>query len=225
MTVYILDLVLMFFMPPYTVWNWRLALHGATQVEHTKKLFRFRDKADKCIEIVGGGTRDRMHGIKGITQDDTIIRSSHIRNRGSKSRRAQQKAAKSSRSNVSTASTNADTEGSALSYSNLNMSDIESDDSFECEDELIIENDEQIEEEDEESIIVAPHQGQTLENVLEMHDHQLAQFIRTYRIQAWRENIFIIFGTWSVLKACVFPLDRQLPLRGLEWSFMTLSNS
>lgn len=69
---------------------------------------------------------------------------------------------------------------------------------------------------------MAPHQEQTLENVLEMHDLQLAQFIRNYRIQDWRENVFIIFGTWSLFRALALPLDRQLPLRGLEWSFMTL---
>ena len=44
--VYLLDIALMLVLPFYVVWNWRLALNGATQVEHTKKLFRFRDKAD-----------------------------------------------------------------------------------------------------------------------------------------------------------------------------------
>ena len=124
---------------------------------------------------------------------------------------------------MSTLSTSAESSGTGNSYQNLNISDIESDDSFECEDELIIQD--PVEEYDEESIIVAPHQEQTLENVLEMHDQQLAQFIRNYRIQDWRENVFIIFGTWSLFKALALPLDRQLPLRGLEWSFMTLQNN
>lgn len=203
--IYILDLFLMFFTPVYTFWNWRLALHGATQVEHTKKLFRFRDKADKCMEIVGGGTRDRMHGIKGITTDDSIVRAKSLRNRAKGRRNIN---AIKSRANLSTAaSTSAEYSNLNMSDSSLNMSDIESDDSFECEDELII-DDEPVIEEDEESIIVSPQQEQTLENVLEMHDQQLAQFIRTYRIQSWRENVFIIFGTWSLLKAIAFPLDR-----------------
>lgn len=61
---------------------------------------------------------------------------------------------------------------------------------------------------------------QELENILEKHDYQLYQFIKTYRIDSWRENIYIIFGTKSILKALVFPGNRQLPLRGLEWSLI-----
>ena len=68
---------------------------------------------------------------------------------------------------MSALSTSAESSGTGNSYQNLNISDIESDDSFECEDELIMQDPV---EDDEESIIVAPHQEQTLENVLEMHD-------------------------------------------------------
>ena len=155
--VYLLDVVLMLVLPFYAVWNWRLALNGATQVEHTKKLFRFRDKADKCIEIVGGvGTRDRMHGIKGIAQEETVVRSKNLRKRSTvKGRSSVGGVTARSGHNMSALSTAAESSGTGNSYQNLNISDIESDDSFECEDELIIQ--EQFEEYDDESIIVAPH--------------------------------------------------------------------
>ena len=69
----------------------------------------------------------------------------------------------------SSLSTTADSTGVVGNkYHNLNLSDIESDDSFECEDELITQG--QMEEDDDESIIVSANQEQTLENVLEMHD-------------------------------------------------------
>ena len=58
----------------------------------------------------------------------------------------------------------------------------------------------------------------------EYHDAKLAQFIRMYKIDLWRENLFIIFGTWSFFYAILKPSDRLLPLRGLEWSFMNLTN-
>ena len=156
--VYITDILLMIVMPGYTMWNWRLALNGATQVEHTKRLFRFRDRADKCIDVVGG-TRNRMHGIKGITQDDTMNRRSdsliNMRKRNTGKTRRSGGGDKSLASLSTTAgSTSGDASPSTTRYSNLNLSDIESDDSFECEDELILEDDAPEEEIDEESIIV-----------------------------------------------------------------------
>ena len=153
--VYLMDVLLMFILPFYTVWNWRLALNGATQVEHTKKLFRFRDKADKCIELVGGGSRDRLHGIKGITHEETIVRSKHLRKRSSMKARQIQSGGISARSgqNTSALSTSADSSGvTGNSYHGLNLSDVESDDSFECDDDLMVQN--PVEEDDEESIIV-----------------------------------------------------------------------
>ena len=59
-----------------------------------------------------------------------------------------------------------------------------------------------------------------LDSAMEQHYSQLAQFIRTYKIDSWRENIFVIFGTWNVFAAVLLPMERTLPLRGLEWSFI-----
>ena len=56
-----------------------------------------------------------------------------------------------------------------------------------------------------------------------MHNDQLAEFIRMYKVQSWKENLFIIFGTWNVASALAVPAERTLPLRGLEWSFMNSS--
>ena len=65
----------------------------------------------------------------------------------------------------------------------------------------------------------------TLDDVLERHNRQLASFIRTYRLTSSHENFFVIFGTFNVCLALVFPFKRLLPLRGLEWSFMTLDGN
>ena len=61
--------------------------------------------------------------------------------------------------------------------------------------------------------------------MLEKHDYQLYQFIKIYRIDQWKENIYIIFGTKNIFKALIFPAKNLLPLRGLEWSFMNQNNS
>ena len=55
--------------------------------------------------------------------------------------------------NLSALSTSVDSSGLSTSYQNLNISDIESDDSFECEDQLMEQL--HVDEDDEESIIVA----------------------------------------------------------------------
>lgn len=59
-----------------------------------------------------------------------------------------------------------------------------------------------------------------MEQVIEKHYDQLAQFLSENRLTNWRENLFILFGTWSYVKAICFPKERVLPLRGLEWSFI-----
>jgi hypothetical protein len=46
-----------------------------------------------------------------------------------------------------------------------------------------------------------------------------------YKIDCWRENLYVIFGTKSLFIALVVPNDRILPLRGLEWSFMNLTGN
>jgi len=45
------------------------------------------------------------------------------------------------------------------------------------------------------------------------------------RIWDWSENLYIIFGTSNLLKAILFPSERVLPLRGIEWSFLSLEGS
>lgn len=44
-----------------------------------------------------------------------------------------------------------------------------------------------------------------------------------YKIESWSENLYIIFGTYNFIYAVIFPFERILPLRGLEWSFMNLT--
>jgi hypothetical protein len=46
-----------------------------------------------------------------------------------------------------------------------------------------------------------------------------------YKIESWSENLFVIFGTYNFIYAIIFPVERILPLRGLEWSFMNLTGS
>jgi len=58
------------------------------------------------------------------------------------------------------------------------------------------------------------------DDMLEIHYDKLAQFLKVHKLSKWRENLFIIFGTWSYLKAILIPYERILPLRGLEWSFI-----
>jgi hypothetical protein len=62
--------------------------------------------------------------------------------------------------------------------------------------------------------------GQYLENVMQQHHDQLSEFVRMYKIDSWKENMFIIFGSSNLAAAVFIPLERPLPLRGLEWSFM-----
>jgi len=56
---------------------------------------------------------------------------------------------------------------------------------------------------------------------LDDHQDQISDFLQSVRITKASENLFIIFGTWSWFQAVVMPKKRTLPLRGLEWSFMT----
>jgi hypothetical protein len=43
----------------------------------------------------------------------------------------------------------------------------------------------------------------------------------SYVLPHWRENLFVIFGTTSLMEI-VLPIHRDLPLNGLEWTFMNL---
>ena len=62
--------------------------------------------------------------------------------------------------------------------------------------------------------------GQYIENVMQQHHDQLSEFVRMYKIDSWKENMFIIFGSCNLAAVIFIPLERPLPLRGLEWSFM-----
>lgn len=46
-----------------------------------------------------------------------------------------------------------------------------------------------------------------------------------YKIESYKENLFVIFGTRSIILSLIVPSDRVLPLRGLEWSFMNITGS
>lgn len=52
------------------------------------------------------------------------------------------------------------------------------------------------------------------------HLDQISEFLKLARLTTTRENVYVIFGTWSLLKAVAVPTKRTLPLRGLEWSFL-----
>ena len=70
----------------------------------------------------------------------------------------------------------------------------------------------------------AMNEASTLDEVIELHNKQLACFIRKYRVNSWHENVFVIFGSLNLSYALLFPQNKLLPLRGLEWSFMTLGS-
>lgn len=44
------------------------------------------------------------------------------------------------------------------------------------------------------------------------------------QVDSWKENIFIIFGTFSLVRALLVPVKRILPLTGLEFTFAALEN-
>ena len=67
--------------------------------------------------------------------------------------------------------------------------------------------------------------SQNFEDIIEEHNDERARFIQNYRITSWRENIYVLFGTWNVFAALLIPSDRVLPLRGLEWSFQNFATS
>ena len=46
-----------------------------------------------------------------------------------------------------------------------------------------------------------------------------------YKIESWSENLYVIFGSYNFFLAIIFPFERILPLRGLEWSFMNLTGN
>lgn len=105
-------------------------MNGATQVEHTKKLFRFRDRGDKCSEIISGGTRNRMHGIN---RGDEIISinkgSASLRNRNKSKRGITQKSRRDSSSLLTE-------DPKSTTYSGLANESFD-DDTFELDDDQV----------------------------------------------------------------------------------------
>ena len=45
--------------------------------------------------------------------------------------------------------------------------------------------------------------------------------IYTFELPEWRENLFVIFGTTSVLDM-LLPNLNKLPITGLEWTYMNM---
>ena len=68
------------------------------------------------------------------------------------------------------------------------------------------------------------HSKQVFKQKFEEELDERFKFIQIYRITSMRENLFIIFGTWSFITAFLLPAERILPLRGLEWSFMNFAS-
>ena len=58
----LLNLTLSLVLIPYTMWNFRLALSGITQIEHTKDLHRFNDRIC-CVRNV----------FKARQEDDDVV--------------------------------------------------------------------------------------------------------------------------------------------------------
>lgn len=124
-------------------------MNGATQVEHTKKLFRFRDRGDKCSEIISGGTRNRMHGIN---RGDEIVSinkgKASLRNRNKAKRGITQKSQRELRDSSSLLVKNP----KSIPYSGLANESFE-DDTFELDDDQITMDEEY--DFEEESVMVS----------------------------------------------------------------------
>jgi hypothetical protein len=54
LAIYVFDVTLTFFMVPWTIWNWRLALSGTTSVENSKQVFRqkFEEDMDERFKFI-----------------------------------------------------------------------------------------------------------------------------------------------------------------------------
>ena len=56
-----------------------------------------------------------------------------------------------------------------------------------------------------------------------MSDRDQSNEITTYELQSWRENLFVTFGTTNYIEM-ILPVSKELPLNGLEWTFMNYGN-
>ncbi|CDW81625.1 UNKNOWN [Stylonychia lemnae] len=56
-----------------------------------------------------------------------------------------------------------------------------------------------------------------------MSNRDQSEEITTYELPSWRENLFVIFGTSNITEM-ILPIHRDLPLSGLEWTFMNYGN-
>ena len=54
--------------------------------------------------------------------------------------------------------------------------------------------------------------------------HQATTPIKDFSFPNWRDNMFLVFGTKSLLSAILFPSIKKLPLSGLEWTKLAFSD-
>jgi hypothetical protein len=40
-----------------------------------------------------------------------------------------------------------------------------------------------------------------------------------FELPHWKENLYILFGTMNVIEI-MMPISKELPLNGLEWTYM-----
>lgn len=43
--------------------------------------------------------------------------------------------------------------------------------------------------------------------------------VYSFELPTWRENLYVMFGTMNLIEM-ILPLQRELPLQGLEWTYM-----
>jgi len=61
--------------------------------------------------------------------------------------------------------------------------------------------------------------GQTVIEFMQKREQENEEF--TFESSVWKENLFVIFGTTNWIEM-MLPVHRQLPLSGLEWTYMNL---
>lgn len=56
-----------------------------------------------------------------------------------------------------------------------------------------------------------------------MSNRDQSNEITTYELPSWKENLFVVFGTINYIEM-ILPVHRELPLNGLEWTFMNIGS-
>ncbi len=56
-----------------------------------------------------------------------------------------------------------------------------------------------------------------------MQSRDQSEEATTFELPSWKENLYVIFGTTNIIEM-MLPINRDLPLNGLEWTFMNLGD-